>query len=97
MRDYVHEHFAKHPLDPVRPPIKMKNGNRLSVQASHLHYSAPKELGADRYTSVEVWNWNTKRTPKLFAKHGGTEDNPAGYVPVCLVNQYISKNGGIEE
>lgn len=96
MRDYVHEHFAKYQGQMVRPLITMKNGNTLSVQASRAHYCNPKSDDADMYSSVEVWFWRTKHTPKAFREYTSDGD-PAGYVPVPVVNKYIAKNGGIVE
>ena len=85
MRDYVHEHFAKHAPDTgkafcVRPAIVCADGTIYSVQASEGHYCNPKETGAARYASVEVW--------------GPRRRDPEGWVSVRRVNRRIHRHGG---
>ena len=93
MRDYVHEHFAKHPDEVVRPHIVTKRGGSLSVQASRGPYCSPREDGAERYTLVEVW-WSG-RTPKCLRPYQSGGDGPAGWVPVEVVNRLIARRGGV--
>ena len=94
MTDYVHEHFAKYPSQPVRPSIKMKNGKTISVQASAGHYCSPRKDDAEYYDTVEVWCWTTQDVPRAFKPFTDDKNHPAGWVPVDIVNQYIAKNGG---
>lgn len=82
MRDYVGEHFAKHPLDihiRPRPVIVCKDGVRYSVQASRFHYCTPK---ADEgpWSSLEVF--------------GPFTNDPEGWVPVGDINRRIHRHGG---
>lgn len=91
MRDYVHEHFAKHPDAVVRPHIVTKRGGPLSVQASRIHYCSPRKDGAERYTHVEVW-WDGRTPSPLWPCGAG----PAAWVPVEVVNRLIAKRGGVE-
>lgn len=89
MRDYVHEHFARHPAEPgalhhVRPAIVCKDGTTYSVQASAYHYCSPRETGAERYTSVEVWRCTGRGIP----------NEPEGWARVRLINRRIRDHGG---
>lgn len=94
MIDYVNNHFKKH-QGPIRPSICMGDGTFLSVQASEFHYCNPRENDVEYYYEVEVFNWPENET--FFHDHGGDDDNPAGFVPVGIVNFYIEKHGGIFE
>ena len=96
MRDYVHEHFAKHPDEVVRPHIVTKRGGPLSVQASRMHYCSPREDGAERYTHVEVYCWTGGWPPKSLRPYSSGGIDPAAWVPVEVVNRLIAKWGGVE-
>jgi len=94
MRDYVHEHFAKHPRDKdswprARPAIVCRDGYSYSVQASVFTYCSPREDNAPRYTAVEVWGI---RRNGLW--HGR---EPEGWVPVETVNRRIRRHGGVAD
>lgn len=95
MTDYVHEHFARHADKIVRPMLEMRNGRKLSVQASGGHYCSPRTDRAERYALVEVWCWSTAKTPKAFKPYTYFPNEPASFVPVEVVNQYIKRNGGL--
>jgi hypothetical protein len=102
VRDYVHEHFAKHKAGKtghgcsVVPSIICTDGTKLSVQASRVHYCSPR---ADEgpWTSVEVFCTVGRKGGRVAIPSfgsGGTED-PYGWVPVDKVNAYIHKHGGL--
>lgn len=90
--DYVHKHFAKHD-GPVRRALFTKRGGGLSVQASRGHYCSPREDGAERYSTVEVW-WSG-RTPRSLRAYCGDAYGPASFVPVDVVNRLIRYRGGL--
>lgn len=91
--DYVNDFFTRHP-GPVRPAMRTKRGDSLSVQGSAGHYCTPQEDGA-RYSAVEVW-WSI-RCPRPLRGHKRRGDNgPAGWVPVADVNAWIASRGGLD-
>lgn len=93
-RDWVHEHFAKHP-GPVRPRLVCADGYRMSVQASHMHYCTPRTYEGP-WAAVEVWccerpDGSAWRIPGL------SQREPAGWVPVERVNRLIERHGGLAD
>lgn len=95
MRDYVNEHFSKYYKKRVKPTIYTKNGKRISVQGSAGHYCTPKVDMAnpeDTYSHVEVWCW--PKNTRVFNKWTKHPSEPAGWVPVEVVNKWIHRNGG---
>lgn len=93
MTNFVAGHFARH-LGPVRPSIVTKRGWSLSVQASGCHYCTPREdVPPGAYTRVEVYCWKG-RPPKWLRPYTSGND-PAGWVPVDLVNRWVRKGGGL--
>jgi len=95
--DHVNEFFKKFSsrTERPRPAIFLKNGSSLSCQASNYHYSSPRINDADKYDAVEVWLFDNSFL--LFAKdYYYSEDEPLGYVPVEIVNEYIDICGGID-
>lgn len=93
MRDYVNEHFAKHPDERVRPSIRTKRGEPLSVQASSHHYCTPRANNAAPYSKVEVYWFG--RTPRPLRAYQADPRDVAAYVPVDVVNKLIHHRGGI--
>jgi hypothetical protein len=80
--------------------IKCKDGESLSVQASEFHYSCPRE-NTGPYTEVEV-GFPSVSPPDSWAKYfdDNWEDESRrtesvyGYVPIELVEQFITDHGG---
>ena len=102
-RDYVHEHFAKHPGERytgmrVAPRIICADGFSLSVQASTGHYCSPKNTDGP-YTLVEVGFPETAGgQPARPRALGSTPDCGVwGYTPVGTVNNIIRRHGGVKE
>lgn len=84
------------------PRIVCMNGISLSVQASEYHYSQPRE-DKGPYHLVEVGfihdtERNPVKPPDSWSKYadGSFPSDVYGYVPVELVNQFITDNGGID-
>jgi len=104
IRNYVHEHFAKHPVEPKRdgyrvaPRIVCADGFSLSVQASFGHYCSPKNT-VGPHSSVEVgFPEKADGTPARPRSLGRTPDGGIwGYVPVDIVNRLIRRHGGVKE
>ena len=97
MKDYVHEHFARHHGDMVRPRIVCADGFSLSVQASEEHYCTPRATGADRYDSVEI-GFSGRPDGSLYRANilRGGGAGVAGWVPVDRVNRWIAYHGGTQ-
>jgi hypothetical protein len=95
MKDYVNEHFRAHPDKCVRPPIMLKGGRSLSVQASESHYCEPRETNYCRYYSVEVMAFTGSKTRKscIPGWEQWENGNIYSYIPVDVVNAYIEKIG----
>ena len=89
------------PLLAIRPAIICRDGLRLSVQASSTHYCTPRsDFGP--YSHVEV-GFPSRVPPKSWAVYcdGDFTQETAthsvyGYVPVELVEEWISEHGGID-
>jgi len=79
--------------------IVMKNGSKMSVQASVSHYSLPQS-DEGNWTHIEVILYGKlrKRVPNGWKqyeiKFGGEPTGHYGYVPVEKVRAFINKNGG---
>lgn len=89
--DYVNEFLQQVP-GPIRDHIVLADGKTISIQASEYHYCSPRSTESDRYDSVEVWGWGEKET---FFDEWSPDGDPASFVPVERVNEYIMLHGGI--
>jgi hypothetical protein len=80
----------------VRPLAVCADGTTLSIQASEVHYCAPRcnSDGTDSYVQVEVWRVS-KEVPEDWNEYGDTENNPYAYIPVELVDSFVESCGGI--
>ena len=76
----------------VLPAIKCVDGTTLSVQASEMHYSTPRE-NTGPYTNVEVWC--IRATTDIAPHFDYDESDPSGYVPIEAVVQFIDAHGGL--
>lgn len=74
-----------------RNHVTLKNGMVLSIQASENHYCSPKN-NFGPYTHVEVMG----NLHAVFEEHHDCWDVFAR-VPVDLLEEFIEKNGGIDE
>ena len=79
----------------VYPKALMKDGFSISIQASEFHYCNPR-------LSVGPWKEMELGFPSEldlildeYAEEPGTSDTVFGYVPIAIVNELISKHGGI--
>ena len=79
----------------VYPKARMKDGFSISIQASEFHYCHPRN-------SIGPWNemelgFPSELDPILdeYAEEPDTSDTVFGYVPIAIVNELISKHGGI--
>lgn len=83
-------------LDHV-PEIKCADGFKMSVQASKVHYCAPRD-SAGPWGMVEVGFPSAKVEAFMPYIDGGEDTNPTdtvyGYVPIDLVVQAIVDHGG---
>ncbi len=102
MTDPVNSHIAAHRGTVVgygtrvTPPIRMADGETVSVQASRFHYCTPRD-NAGPYTHFEVRQWPETETPPEFEAHGGAAYEPAAYVPLADVLAYIARHGGFAD
>lgn len=95
MKDYVHEHFAKH-SGPVRRHLVCADGTTMSVQASKFHYCSPRE-DTGPWGCVEVWCIRGPHGRTIYPRSfGGGKDEPYSFVPVSVVNKFIHRHGGIK-
>ena len=88
----------------IREPLVLGNGERISVQASKLHYCTPRVDGAEYYTSVQVGNIDHIELSEEWVEY---QDNVSedwepsfavyGFVPVSLVWNMIQSKGGLIE
>lgn len=78
------------------PRVILKNGKSLSIQASEGHYCKPRKL-CDHYYEVEVGF--PDEVIKTLLEYAEDVDNPKDtvypYVPIELVDEYITSCGGI--
>lgn len=95
MPDYINEFFKETKNELVRPHLVMNDGTTISVQASRYHYCSPREHNQEHYTKVEVWSFPLDET--YFSEWGGDCENPASYVPIEKVNEYIELHGGCNQ
>jgi hypothetical protein len=84
--------------------MRLGDGTVISVQASRIHYSTPRENGAEKYSHVEVASWGTKVLPELAdLAEGGDHPREEGettiypYTPIDRVEQLITARGGVAE
>lgn len=79
----------------VYPKALLKDGFSISIQASEFHYCHPRN-------SIGPWNEMELGFPSEldlildeYAEEPDTCDTVFGYVPIAIVNELISKHGGI--
>ena len=79
----------------VYPKALMKDGFSISIQASEFHYCNPR-LSVGPWNEMEL-GFPSELDPILdeYAEEPGTSDTVFGYVPIAIVNELISKHGGI--
>lgn len=76
------------------PRLYMRDGAELSVQASRLHYSRPREdIGP--YTHVEV-GYPSGSVPDTWAEYQDGKYEIYAYLPIELVYMYVAAHGGID-
>ena len=77
--------------------IVCADGTSLSVQASEMHYSTPRN-NQGPYSEVEVWCILNMPAPiKEIEEFPYSDDEPSGYVPIEAVAQFIDAHGGFKE
>lgn len=78
----------------LNPKIYCKDGTSLSVQANALVFCKPQKNNAPHYYEVEVGRVSNS-VPSSWDEYG---DGCAeySYVPVEMVDEYISLHGGID-
>lgn len=78
------------------PRVILNNGKSLSIQASEYHYCRPRRL-CDHYYEVEVCF--PDEVIQSLLRYAEDVDNPTDtvypYVPIELVDEYITSCGGI--
>lgn len=79
----------------VYPKALMKDGFSISIQASEFHYCNPR-LSVGPWSEMEL-GFPSELDPILdeYAEEPDTSDTVFGYVPIAIVNELISKHGGI--
>lgn len=80
----------------VRPRVRCADGYTVSVQANEYCYCSPRS-DADHYDKVEL-GYPSSEDSEL-ADYAEDEERPCdtvyGYVPVKLVDEVLTKHGGI--
>lgn len=81
----------------LREPITCKDGFKMSVQASEMHYCSPRENNAEYYTTVEVgFPSEQEETLMPYAEEPvSPTETVYGWVPIQVVSAIIEKHGGI--
>ena len=78
-------------------PVQCKDGFRMSVQASRIHYCTPSIDDANEYHACEV-GFPSQAEP-LLMQWAESPDRPTGtvygYVPAHVIAQVIAKHGGM--
>ena len=104
MTDPFNQHVRRLPprwqtgLGRVVPPIKLANGELLSVQASRIHACTPRDdLGP--YTSFEVGAADPGMFPELFGLRvdGADADSHHHHVPLAVLLAIADRCGGIKK
>lgn len=78
----------------IRPQIICGDGTSLSVQASFYHYCSPRKDGYGHYYLVEV-GYPSAEVPPSWKEYQDGDSSVYGYIPVYLVEEYISLHGEI--
>lgn len=82
----------------IARPIHCNDGFCVSVQASSIHYCAPRETGAYPYKTVELGYPNM--VIEELEPYAECTVDPTGtvypFVPIELVNDVMEKHGGID-
>lgn len=81
----------------TREPLTLRDGTRLSVQASGGHYCSPRKDEAEWYSAVEV---GADKPTHAFAKWADGSNGAGGtyvyaWVPAHVVLNYIEAHGGV--
>ena len=81
----------------VHPPVRCRDGFRVSVQASHFHYCSPRD-DVGPYTAVEL-GFPSRRDFALM-RYAETREKPRdtvyGYVPLRTVAKVLARHGGLK-
>lgn len=84
----------------MRPRLVCTDGVSLSVQASAMHYCAPRNNDGP-HTHVEVGflldaDNQPFPAPVTWARYDDGTSDVFGYVPVELVESFIADHGGVK-
>lgn len=82
--------FGDYTVKTLAPVVQCKDGTTLSVQASALHYSTPRE-NTGPYSAVEVWCIRPEQVVTEFLY----TNEPAAWVPIEAVVAFIGNHGGM--
>jgi len=92
------EHYSGYTFRRLAPRMLLGDGVTLSVQVSHTHYCDPREDDAFIYMGAEIGYPSQDMGPE-FSEYAEDAENPTqtvyGYVPVYLIDRYITAHGGI--
>ncbi len=97
-KDYLND-FLRGGL--IKPALELSNGVTLSVQASQMHYSSPRDTNGP-YKRVEV-GYPSVSPSSDWEKYfdGNFDEDPTdsvyAYVPIEMVVDFINENGGIKK
>ncbi len=81
-------------IKPHFPRIVCKDGSSISVQASEFTYCTPRE-NKGPYTEVEV-GYPQGEVPASWKPYNNEEDSIYAYLPIELVEEFITLHGGID-
>ena len=103
INEYLKKHYKfndKLGMSSIAPKIICVDGFTVSVQASEYHYCSPRENNAFPYFEVEI-GFPSAKEETLMPFIDEAENNPTdsvyAYVPVEIVDEIISRHGGIKE
>ena len=83
--------------NPIFPRMECADGFTMSVQGHGGAYSHPRDDFADHYTMVEV-GFPSEREELLMPfveDKSNPTDTVYGYVPIAIIEQVITKHGGL--
>lgn len=81
----------------TRPKVICKDGFKISIQASEVHYCSPRTSEVVIYDEVELGYPSEKES--LIMEYAEDDGDPTktvyGFVPVEIVDKMLEKHGGI--
>jgi len=81
----------------IRPPVVLGDGTTISIQASEVHYSTPRENNRRVYLSWEL-GFPSREIPEILKYMEGLNHDPTDsvypFVPTRVILELIRSTGG---